>query len=338
MTDAILVTGSTGLVGSAILGRLAGGGAIGLTHQARQAAADSPVLDGDVTQPRLGLASDAYRSLSDRIGTIVHCAATTWFDAPRDEVFAVNVEGTKRVLDLASDAGARLIHLSTAFIAVEPKDAGRGLSPKHYLDSKRASEALVRESGLDFHIVRPSIVIGDSDTGYTPRLQGYHLFVKALLRGSVPIVPFDENDRVDFVSNDTVGDVVEAIVASPPREREVWLTAGDRAWTLARLVAEVLRFAEEHRHAVQAPRLVPPDMVERLIRPVFFPALPKKYARRYDQFIALRSILSTPVPFASTLSRLPRPDGGEWALELERTFERSVAFLLQSLTVPASAS
>ncbi len=135
------------------------------------------VVEGDITQPELGLGPAALRGTLGGIDEIIHCASNTAFsDRKRGEVEAVNTDGLARVLALAKESGAGFFHhLSTAFVA------GRtaGLCPETpvaagefhnvYEETKARGERLAAEAcagaGLGLAIYRPSIVYGDSRTG-----------------------------------------------------------------------------------------------------------------------------------------------------------------------------
>ena len=333
----VLLTGPTGVVGAPLLERLPPDSVVCLVHST---AIDRPgvtVVRGDVTRPRLGLSAAEYGALTDRIDVVVHSAAATRFDLRRDEVFAVNVEGMARVLELVADAGARLVALSTAFVRAEAGAEVGWLSPKHYLDSKRAAESLLYDSGLDWHLVRPSVVIGNSDTGETARLQGFHFFMRALLRDMLPMIPVDDRHILDFVAVDLLAEILASIVDAAPPWAESWVTAGPQAWSARRVINAVVEIAAERGHPVPRPRLMDPEAVERLVRPVFFPELPKRVVRRYDQVAGFSTVVITHEPFESSVTELASHYGREWKLELERTLERTIGFLLESLGSPVSA-
>jgi nucleoside-diphosphate-sugar epimerase len=260
---------------------------------------------------------------------VVHSAAATRFDLRREEVLAVNVDGTRHVLELAADAGARVVALSTAFVRTDYSAEVGWLTPKHYLESKRAAEALVSGSGLDWHIVRPSIVIGAPETDPTTRFQGFHFWANALVRGQLPLIPVDRTDLLDFVPAGLVGDVLASIADTPPPWRESWVTAGSEAWFAPRVIEAVLRIGAERGHEVERPRLMAADAVDRLVRPVFFPELPKRIVRRYDQVTAVSVVVVTREPFESSLPELRCLYGRELDLDLERTLEGMIVSLLE---------
>jgi nucleoside-diphosphate-sugar epimerase len=135
------------------------------------------VLEGDVTQYRLGLDPDAYRSAGELAEEVVHCASETSFSLRRRaEVERVNGEGLRRVLQFARESRALAFHhVSTAFVA------GRTTGPcpeelvtetqfhNPYEETKCRGEHEVlvacAEAGIRPSIYRPSIVYGDSRTG-----------------------------------------------------------------------------------------------------------------------------------------------------------------------------
>jgi nucleoside-diphosphate-sugar epimerase len=330
----VLLTGPTGVVGAPLLERLGSEDVVCLTHST---AVERPAVRGDITKPKLGLSDRDYRALTDQVDVVIHSAAATRFDLAREEIFAVNVDGMRHMLEFVADAEARLVALSTAFVKVEGGAQAGWVSPKHYLDSKRAAEALVRDSGLDWHIVRPSVVIGDSQTGTAARMQGFHFFFRALVRGDLPMIPVAKGDVIDFVAADVLADVLAAMVAGAPPWPVSMVTAGERAWPAERLIHEAVALAIESGNQIDRPRLMAPEAIDRLIRPVFFPELPKRIVRRYDQVSSLGTVVVTPERFDSSMDDLARHYGRSFDLALERTFERTIGALIDALpgAVPA---
>ncbi len=98
-----------------------------------------------------------YQRLSAETTRVIHSAATVRFDHTIEEARAINVEGTRRVLDFA--AGARqlrsLAYVGTAYVAgertglVRESELAVGQSYRNtYEQTKAEAEALVR-SRLD---------------------------------------------------------------------------------------------------------------------------------------------------------------------------------------------
>ena len=152
----IFLTGATGFLGRHLLARLDAAHVWEVRCLVRggpRALAASP--HGPVVVPVEGDLRGA--SLADALkgcDAVVHLAALTGKASERD-LEAVNVEGTRRLLAAAREAGVpRFLHVST--IAVSYPET------RHYpyARSKQRAELLVRDSGLDWLIVRPTVVFG----------------------------------------------------------------------------------------------------------------------------------------------------------------------------------
>jgi nucleoside-diphosphate-sugar epimerase len=309
----VLLTGATGVVGSAVRAALGDHQVTSLTFRNQL---DRHSVTGDISRAKLGLADSGYRELASRVDTVVHCAAVTDFAADPETVHRLNVDGTEHVADFAADANARLIYLSTAFVArVGLTRGARGAvtheaasRPEDYLDSKREAEALLQRSGVPLLIVRPSIVIGDSQTGAIARYQGMHTIVRAVLKNRLALAPFLPTSRLDVIPQDLLASAVRSLVDSNVQSGEYWLTAGQRALTAARMVEICLEVAEELHLEVTPPRLVPPDMVDRLIRPVFIDPLPRQARRQFDDLMAMAALFAGAEPFETSLGQQPIGD------------------------------
>jgi nucleoside-diphosphate-sugar epimerase len=332
MARTVLVTGLSGVVGRALLPELAGHNVIALTHNAAPPPGVRAVR-GDLTRTRLGLDPAGYRALAAEVEVVVHAAAVTDFAAGAQPTAELNVAGTRRVLDLAADAGATLHHLSTAFVAradLRRADVGDAVAdPSAYLDSKRAAEQLVRDAGLAATILRPSLVIGHSRTGEISRFQGLHGLCAAVLRGALPLLPLDAGALIDTIPTDVLGRAVAGLIDADVRGGEHWLTAGPAALTTGRMIEILGRVAERLGMALVRPRLVRPDMVDRLVRPVFIDPLPVKVRRQFDDMMAMTALFCSAQPFPSDLDRLP---GGR-ALstdELAAAFDAAAEYLVRT--------
>jgi thioester reductase-like protein len=337
----LLLTGASGVLGTALLEEFAanpmppsGPGApssaevICLAHR-RPVGRGLNTVNADLRQPRLGLSAGAWRELAARVSCIVHAAACTRFAAPERDMWALNVDGTQRILDLAQRAQAPVYHLSSAIVSIVPAAQRRGAEGEIDLDryarSKRAAERLVLASGLVSTIVRPSLILGDSATGRTRRFQGVHMLARYVLEDSVPVLPVSRSARVDFLPQDVVASALAFAIRTRLRMDELWLTAGARALTTQRIVELTTEYAAEIGKPVKLPRIVAPEMIDRLIRPVFLPELPSREQRRFEELLKLLSPLSTERVIASDLQTLAE-HGWETALDLEETFRSSLRY------------
>lgn len=148
------------------------------------------LLRGDITQPNCGLSTFEIDELTGKVDLFYHLAALVKFDEElRDELFAINYDGTKHALELAKQlATSKFFYISTAYTVgkhdygiekLYPLDAA-GHNP--YEDSKVKSEHLVFSYSDDFHvsIFRPSIIVGDSETGEADSEFTLYGFMRAL--------------------------------------------------------------------------------------------------------------------------------------------------------------
>lgn len=206
----ILMTGATGLVGSFLLARLLQlgfqvavlvRGSPNATVAQRIETALAPhetvtllprprMIQAELTSPGLGLHPQDIDWLSARELIVVHSAASIRFvlDSQSGEPYKTNVEGTRNLLDVCSQLNVRAFHyVSTAYVGPRqlavlneslPKSDQKG--GNDYETSKIQSELLVAAAnsiGTKF-IHRPSIVVGDSQTGLTTTFHGFYAPLK----------------------------------------------------------------------------------------------------------------------------------------------------------------
>jgi NADH dehydrogenase len=151
----VLVTGGTGVVGEAAVRALLARG-----HQVRLLARHAhdearvwpqgvEARDGDVTD------AASLRGAADGCDAVLHVVGVVDEDPPRVTFQGVNVDGTRHVRDEAARAGVpHLVYVSSL-------GADRGASAYHR--SKHAGEAITREFGGRWVIVRPGNVYGPGD-------------------------------------------------------------------------------------------------------------------------------------------------------------------------------
>lgn len=204
----LFLTGASGFVGQRVLAALEPArfgrivclarstvrtGALALPD-ALQRAGNVQVLTGDLSDPAplaKGMGAET---------TVLHLAALTGKAAP-DAYRLVNTEGTRVLLEAARTAGAaRFVYVSTIAVAFEDT---RGY---HYAHSKQAAEALVRDSGLPFTIVRPTIVLG-SGSPVGEKLMG-------LAKAATLLVPGPGRARIQPIDVDDLARLLLELVQS----------------------------------------------------------------------------------------------------------------------------
>lgn len=310
MSGRILLTGASGVVGSALLDELGDGReVIALVHRNPVPRSSVESVAGDVARPRLGLEPDRYDRLAGEIDLVVHSAAVTSFTEHPDRIVAANVEGTMRVLELAVQAGASVLHVGTAFEQERPGRGGRsGLSAgtDAYRRSKRTAERLVGESGVPYTVVKPSLLIGDSRTGRIAKFQGIHYIIEYIFRGHMPFLPIRPDERIDLIPQDVVARAMADLMQRPCEGETFYLTLGSEALTLRRLVELGSEFSRMTAHPFSPPRFVDPDIVDRLIRPVFMQEFPARIRRRLERLIEFDAFLNPRGDLPTSLPELRR--------------------------------
>ncbi|MEI6127038.1 MAG: SDR family oxidoreductase [Pseudomonadota bacterium] len=166
------------------------------------------IREGDLGQKNFGLDEQAYQQLKSDVDCILHCAAMTTFSADlAAEQWSINVEGTENLVRFALESKA--IHdfhyISTAYVAGDRTDLvyeheldkGQGFF-NGYEKSKFFAEKLLqqyaREAGLSLTVYRPSIIVGDSQSGRTVLFNGMYLFMRffQVAKNSVQTTPEQE--------------------------------------------------------------------------------------------------------------------------------------------------
>lgn len=216
MKTVYLVTGFPGFIGSRLVPKLlerdpeATLHAVVLEHRlplAEEELASWPesvrarvhLLTGDVVDMHMGLSSAEYRTLTSTVTDVFHLAAIYHSSVDEKTMRAVNVDGTRNVLEFAADCRhlARFNHMSTSVVSgtrvgviTEDELDERQRFRNPYERTKFEAEKLVHRarSMLPVTIFRPGIVVGDSRTGEVDRFDGpYYLAI--LLVSSPAAVP-----------------------------------------------------------------------------------------------------------------------------------------------------
>jgi len=132
------------------------------------------VLEGDVRLPGLGIDRVPGAPAVPEFDACFHLAAATEFrEVHREQTFLTNLQGTKNLLAFLRGCARppRLYHVSTAFVQWQGRESVReelladGPYSNAYEESKHQAERAVARSGMDWVIIRPSILVGNSRTG-----------------------------------------------------------------------------------------------------------------------------------------------------------------------------
>lgn len=225
--NAVAVVGATGFVGRAIVTRLSDAGhrVIAISRTGRRL----PEWSERVITRAADVATGRNVSNAlDGADAVVHLVAI-----PREtggRTFAeVNVRGTQRVVEAAAAAGIRrFVHLSVLGVADDPK--------LRYLYSKWLGEQIVRDSDLDWVVLRPSLMFGPGD--------GFFSLVRTTLKWWSPgvvAIPGKGDARFQPLAVDDLAIAVERSLADADRSRQIYELGGPDWVSYREIVEEVMR-------------------------------------------------------------------------------------------------
>ena len=301
----VLVTGAAGVVGRALIAELADDyQLICLCH--RTATRDGRVREvyGDVTAPGLEIPPASYRRLAAEVDVVLHCAASTGWNADPETLFHTNVRGTERVIEFTAQAQAVLFHMSTAFVSSGPEQVQRANGAASYITSKAAAEELLKRDGVPAVIVRPSVFIGDSADGRIAAFQGLHNVAGSMLRDALPVVPADAATLIDYIPQDIAARAVRVLLERRATAGEYWLTAGNEAVTLDEMVRVALEVARVLGIETHPPRLMPASTVRRLLLPLLDDVMTPALRRHFQAQLDLLHLFQGREPLPSSLPDL----------------------------------
>lgn len=217
----ILVTGSTGYIGSALISGIFSkfnNNSVHIKAFVRKSSPKSvlkgfPVewIEGDMNDPQ-----SLLKATKD-IDVVFHTAALVSYQRlDRRKLFRINVEGTRHLIDAALENKVKRVVFTSSVAAIginengQPADEATDFLPwQHhigYMVSKYLSELEIYRGiaeGLDAIILNPGVVIGDYP-GLENKSKASKKLLKDIYNGKMPYYPLGGVGFVDIV------DVVQA--------------------------------------------------------------------------------------------------------------------------------
>jgi uncharacterized protein YbjT (DUF2867 family) len=231
----LLLTGATGLVGSALLPRLIASGrpVRCLVRDPRRLGAERvrvQIALGDLSDP------PSFRNALRGVDTVVHLAAAIR-DQPRGSIEELNAVATWRMVQAARKAGVG--HF--VFFSAQSASAH---NRTRFMRAKALAERAVADSGVPHTIFAPSIVYAPGD-----------VFLTLLERlALLPVVPISGSGRALFqpIWAQDVADCVMAALERPDGAQRYELS-GPETLSYDAIVEIVLRAAGRPRRLVHFP-------------------------------------------------------------------------------------
>jgi nucleoside-diphosphate-sugar epimerase len=191
----LLVTGGTGFVGRNLIRE------IGKTRKdirilskdfegAKKMYPKYEVFKGDVTR------QETLSGVAKDIDMVIHLAGIVSYSKPREEMFRINVKGTKNILR-ACERANKLLFASSVSVYGEIRgqaDESYPRDPRNfYGESKREAENLVRDSGMRNLIFRIAPIYGEGSPVWQRNL--------SLLERGFPIPKTENMIHVTHIKN-----------------------------------------------------------------------------------------------------------------------------------------
>ena len=293
----ITVTGATGFVGTEVVrqARAEGLRVQAIVRDSKRTRAwgereEVELVCGDVFEAgSLASAFACAKAVVHLVGIIVEHGQNTFE--------RVHTDATRTVVDAAKQAGiCRYVHMSAL--------GTRANAQSRYHQTKWAAEEYVRQSGLAWTILRPSVIYGPGDKASN---------VLARVIRHLPFVPVlgDGNAKIQPISVATVAQAVVGALKNDASVGKTYDLCGPAAFTWNELYDKLLAF-----HGLRKPKLHLPLSMARLQAAVMEKLLPNPPFTR-DQLLMI----------AEDNVGDPQPAARDFRLELE-TFEQDIALYL----------
>jgi hypothetical protein len=160
---------------------------------------------------------------------------------------------------------------------------------------------VVRDSGQPHVIVRPPVIIGDSETGQIAKFQGIHQMFGSVIQNLIPLIPADPGSLIDMMPQDVVARAIGRLIRAKVTGGEYWLTAGADAPPVADLLDITVSVGSHLGRPVRPPRMIPAEAVDRLLIPLMQDVMPPNLRRRFGTFIQLMTLFQSEQPLPSSL-------------------------------------
>lgn len=216
------------------------------------------VIVGDIAKKKLALSDANYNMISNEITHVIHSAANVKFQQSLENAMLVNFDGTKNVFDLARSANAindlsKIAYISTAYacgnhqgVFYENGSFKPVLFANSYEESKHMADAYVHTlfRELPVTIFRPSIVVGDSQSGVTSAFNGLYAPLELICKRLLRFIPGCESTPMDIVPVDYVSKAIVIIMnQGNSSDGKVFHLTSGRNNTISS--GEVVRYAME---------------------------------------------------------------------------------------------
>jgi len=183
----------------------------------------------------------------DAITEILHCAAVTNFAVDRQTAQTVNIDGTQKLIDLATRCRRlrRFGLVSTLYTAglregVLP-EAPFDEAPQfanHYEWSKwRAEQLLLENQHIPWHVYRVATILGEDGSGLVVQQNAIHNTLRLHFYGLLSVIPGKPDTRVYAVTTGFAASAIGKLFVGADDQRVFHISdAGSDAMTLGQMM------------------------------------------------------------------------------------------------------
>ena len=239
----ILITGATGYIGRHLVARLVAQGerprclVREISRAKRILPADKvELVEGATTSP------DSLGAAVQGVDTIVHAAFLTADrkQSTGNEYEKTNVQGTASLIKVAKKAGVKRI-IEIGGLGTKPD------KPGSYMQGRYLAEKMLKESGLDWTIIQPSVLFGKN----APFIKG----LVDLIRTS-PVVPLIGGGKTMFQPiyvEDVVTVLIKVLEDPTGTTNRTYTIGGPVYYSFTQIIDVLLKTMHKQRIKVPAP-------------------------------------------------------------------------------------
>ena len=210
------------------------------------------ILRGDISDPKLGLDQDTYTRVSTSLTHAIHCAASIKLNLTIEEARTSILDGTRNVVNICLPSVQKGIfkrfnHFSTMEVAGDMsgvvKEEFLTTVKRGYLNTYEQAKAETEEYLRELHekqqfpitIYRPSMVVGDAETGQALNFQSFYYMIDDLfLNPQAPVMPGHKDFIIDTVPINFIAFAISKLYNNEESNGHIYhLTSGmDQTLTL----------------------------------------------------------------------------------------------------------
>ncbi|HLM59719.1 MAG TPA: SDR family oxidoreductase [Pyrinomonadaceae bacterium] len=193
------------------------------------------LVEGDITRENLGISEKDLETVQRETTDVYHLAAVYDLAVKKEIAYQVNVEGTRHVNEFVKSLPnlRRYNYISTCYVAgkrtgeiLETELEHKAGFRNFYEETKYLAELEVErlKEALPVTIYRPSVVVGDSETGETAKYDGIYSLIHYLRKAPNLLRFVNVGNAVVKLNLVPVDFVVEGIAALATDENAVGAT------------------------------------------------------------------------------------------------------------------